>query len=204
MGAFLLIVMLPRGLDFLNSANFGVLVWTEISVPVAFCEIFTRCKAPRSWPQDLLYLLPITVLLCSFDFVIGLPPAKDNMVILVLMDCFFKACKFMPLPKLSSAKETVELLLQHMAVPLWDTLESSDGCVLLGWGLLGPPIGLRVLPGSQNTKQMPCPDSGSLWDLTPLRNKNSHSFGLGPTPSGAGGISGRPYGRSQILEVVPW
>ncbi|KAL7856022.1 hypothetical protein AOLI_G00196260 [Acnodon oligacanthus] len=59
-------------------------------------------------------------------------------------------------------------------------------------------------PGSQNTKQMPCPDSGSLWDLTPLRNKNySHSFGLGPTPSGAGGISGRPYGRSQILEVVP-
>ncbi|KAL7856154.1 hypothetical protein AOLI_G00197580 [Acnodon oligacanthus] len=50
---------------------------------------------------------------------------------------------------------------------------------------------------------MPCPDSGSLWDLTPLRNKNSHSFGLGPTPSGAGGISGRPYGRSQILEVVP-
>ncbi|KAL7856157.1 hypothetical protein AOLI_G00197610 [Acnodon oligacanthus] len=242
MGAFLLIVMLPRGLDFLNSANFGVLVWTEISVPVAFCEIFTRCKAPRSWPQDLLYLLPITVLLCSFDFVIGLPPAKDNMVILVLMDSFFKACKFMPLPKLSSAKETVELLLQHMvrihgtreqcmwktfcqlmgaslslssdfypetnsqtdrAVPLWDTLESSDGCVLLGWGLLGPPIGLRVLPGSENTKQMPCPDSGSLWDLTPLWNKNSHSLGLGPTPSGAGGISGRPYGRSQILEVVP-
>ncbi|KAL7856107.1 hypothetical protein AOLI_G00197110 [Acnodon oligacanthus] len=50
---------------------------------------------------------------------------------------------------------------------------------------------------------MPCPDSGSLWDLTPLRNKNSHSFGLGPTPLGAGGISGRPYGRSQILEVVP-
>ncbi|KAL7856165.1 hypothetical protein AOLI_G00197690 [Acnodon oligacanthus] len=50
---------------------------------------------------------------------------------------------------------------------------------------------------------MPCPDSGSLWDLSPLRNKNSHSFGLGPTPSGAGGISGRPYGRSQILEVVP-
>ncbi|KAL7856150.1 hypothetical protein AOLI_G00197540 [Acnodon oligacanthus] len=40
----------------------------------------------------------------------GLPPAKDNMVILVLVDCFSKACKFMPLPKLSSAKETVELL----------------------------------------------------------------------------------------------
>ncbi|KAL7856123.1 hypothetical protein AOLI_G00197270 [Acnodon oligacanthus] len=59
-------------------------------------------------------------------------------------------------------------------------------------------------PGSENTKQIPCPDSGSLWDLSPLRNKNySHSFGLGPTPSGAGGISGRPYGRSQILEVVP-
>ncbi|KAL7856175.1 hypothetical protein AOLI_G00197790 [Acnodon oligacanthus] len=65
------------------------------------------------------------------------------------------------------------------------------------------PLATGIRPGSENTKQMPCPDSGSLWDLTPLRNKNSHSFGLGPTPSGAGGISGRPYGRSQILEVVP-
>ncbi|KAL7856002.1 hypothetical protein AOLI_G00196060 [Acnodon oligacanthus] len=39
----------------------------------------------------------------------GLPPAKEHTVILVLVDCFSKACKFMPLPKLSSAKETVEL-----------------------------------------------------------------------------------------------
>ncbi|KAL7856171.1 hypothetical protein AOLI_G00197750 [Acnodon oligacanthus] len=39
----------------------------------------------------------------------GLPPAKEHTVILVLVDCFSKACKFMPLPKLSSAEETVEL-----------------------------------------------------------------------------------------------
>ncbi|KAL7855958.1 hypothetical protein AOLI_G00195620 [Acnodon oligacanthus] len=40
----------------------------------------------------------------------GLPPAKEHTLILFLVDCFSKACKFMPLPKLSSAKETVELL----------------------------------------------------------------------------------------------
>ncbi|KAL6463108.1 hypothetical protein MHYP_G00274990 [Metynnis hypsauchen] len=76
-----------------------------------------RGKAPWSRPQGLLLKLPIPA--CpwshiSLDFVTGLSPSKGNMVILVLMDCFSKACKFVPLPKLQSAKETAELLLQHM------------------------------------------------------------------------------------------
>ncbi|KAL7856158.1 hypothetical protein AOLI_G00197620 [Acnodon oligacanthus] len=39
----------------------------------------------------------------------GQHPAKEHTVILFLVDCFSKACKFMRLPKLSSVKETVEL-----------------------------------------------------------------------------------------------
>ncbi|KAL7855967.1 hypothetical protein AOLI_G00195710 [Acnodon oligacanthus] len=67
----------------------------------------------------------------------GLPPAKDNMVILVLVDFFFKAGKFMPLPKLSSAKEKVELLSQHM-VRIHGTREQcmwKSFCQLMGGSL---------------------------------------------------------------------
>ncbi|KAL6490822.1 hypothetical protein MHYP_G00011670 [Metynnis hypsauchen] len=42
------------------------------------------------------------------------PPSKGNTVILVLVNRFSKACKFVALPKLPCAKETVELLLQHV------------------------------------------------------------------------------------------
>ncbi|KAL6472064.1 hypothetical protein MHYP_G00182520 [Metynnis hypsauchen] len=41
-------------------------------------------------------------------------PSKGNTVILVLVDHFSKACKFVALPKLPSAKETAEVLLQHV------------------------------------------------------------------------------------------
>ncbi|KAL7846282.1 hypothetical protein SRHO_G00212620 [Serrasalmus rhombeus] len=37
-----------------------------------------------------------------------------NMVILVLVDHFSKACKFVALLKLPSAKETADILLQHV------------------------------------------------------------------------------------------
>ncbi|KAL7856033.1 hypothetical protein AOLI_G00196370 [Acnodon oligacanthus] len=104
---------------------------------------------------------------------------------------------------LSPTKERPEVPRMKCAVDLQGTKET----LLLGYGV-NMSVNLKEChisrPGSENTKQIPCPDSGSLWDLTPLRNKNySHSFGLGPTPLGAGGISGRPYGWSQILEVVP-
>ncbi|KAL7856163.1 hypothetical protein AOLI_G00197670 [Acnodon oligacanthus] len=68
------------------AANFGGLVWTEISVLLLR---FARYSHAARHP--------------------GLPPAKEHTLILFLVDCFSKACKFMPLPKLSSAKETVEL-----------------------------------------------------------------------------------------------
>ncbi|KAL7879019.1 hypothetical protein AOLI_G00099930 [Acnodon oligacanthus] len=66
--------------------------------------------------SGFLHLLPIPAhpwSHISLDFVKGLIPYKVT-VILLLMDCFSKACKFLALPKLPSAKETAELLFQHM------------------------------------------------------------------------------------------
>ncbi len=48
------------------------------------------------------------------DFVTGLPPSQDNPVILVVVDRFLKAARFIPLPKLPSAKETAELITNHV------------------------------------------------------------------------------------------
>ncbi|KAL7856067.1 hypothetical protein AOLI_G00196710 [Acnodon oligacanthus] len=77
----------------------------------------TSADVVKDTGRPVAMLLPSygrsVVLKNGFAFVdtaiICLPPAKEHTVILVLVDCFSKAGKFMPLPKLSSAKETVEL-----------------------------------------------------------------------------------------------
>ncbi|KAL7848074.1 hypothetical protein AOLI_G00227920 [Acnodon oligacanthus] len=81
------------------------------------CAFIASCETPWSWPHGLLHLLPIPARPwshVSLDFVTGLPPSKRNTANLVPVDRFSKACKFVALPKLPSAKETVELLLQHV------------------------------------------------------------------------------------------
>ncbi|KAL6479293.1 hypothetical protein MHYP_G00127260 [Metynnis hypsauchen] len=86
------------------------------------CPAIPEQPAPKSISpshycfKGLFHSLPIPA--CpwshvSLDFVTGLTPSKGT-VILFLVDHFSKACKFVALPKLPSAKETVELLLQHV------------------------------------------------------------------------------------------
>ncbi|XP_029303854.1 uncharacterized protein LOC115018779 [Cottoperca gobio] len=43
-----------------------------------------------------------------------LPPSQGNTVMLVIVDCFSKACRVVPLPKLPSALETAEALCQNV------------------------------------------------------------------------------------------
>jgi len=45
------------------------------------------------------------------DFITGLPPSQDNTTIMVIVDRFSKAGRFIPLPKLPTAKETAELVI---------------------------------------------------------------------------------------------
>ncbi|XP_060924550.1 uncharacterized protein LOC132998821 [Limanda limanda] len=50
----------------------------------------------------------------ALDFVTGLPPSKGNTTILTVVDRFSKMVHFIPLPKLPSAKETAEAVLEHV------------------------------------------------------------------------------------------
>ncbi|KAL6480093.1 hypothetical protein MHYP_G00111260 [Metynnis hypsauchen] len=98
-----------RTLDFLRRRFWWPSMQRDACAFVASCETCARCKAPRSRPQGPLHPLPIPARPwshVSLDFVTGLPPSRGNTAILVLVDRFSKACKFVALPKLPSAKLT--------------------------------------------------------------------------------------------------
>ncbi|KAK3525961.1 hypothetical protein QTP70_011398 [Hemibagrus guttatus] len=48
------------------------------------------------------------------DFITGLPLSQGNTVIMVIVDRFSKAARFVPLPKLPTAKETADLIITHV------------------------------------------------------------------------------------------
>ncbi len=48
------------------------------------------------------------------DFITGLPLSQGNTTILVVVDRFSKAARFIPQPKLPTAKETAELVINHV------------------------------------------------------------------------------------------
>ncbi|KAI4902742.1 hypothetical protein NFI96_001724, partial [Prochilodus magdalenae] len=48
------------------------------------------------------------------DFITGLPMSRGNSVILVIVDRFSKAARFIGLPKLPSAQETARIVLQQV------------------------------------------------------------------------------------------
>lgn len=48
------------------------------------------------------------------DFITGLPPSQGNTTILTMVDRFSKAAYFIPLPKLPSALETANFLIDHV------------------------------------------------------------------------------------------
>lgn len=50
----------------------------------------------------------------SLDFVTGLPLSEGNTTVLTVVDRFSKMVKFIPLPKVPSAKETAEVLMHNV------------------------------------------------------------------------------------------
>ena len=74
-------------------------------------------KTPRQALSGLLQPLPVPHRPwshISLDFVTGLPLSDGNPTILMVVDRFSKAAHFIPLPKLLSAKETAQLMVQHV------------------------------------------------------------------------------------------
>ena len=81
------------------------------------CSVCARNKTSSSPRMGLLQPLsipsrPWTDI--SMDFVTGLPASKGNTAVLTVVDRFSKMAHFIALPKLPTAKETAELMMQHV------------------------------------------------------------------------------------------
>ena len=84
---------------------------------VAACVTCARNKNLHQPPAGLLQPLPVPSRPWShiaMDFVTGLPPSEGHSAILTIIDRFSKAVHYIPLLKLPSAKETADLLTQHV------------------------------------------------------------------------------------------
>lgn len=86
---------------------------------VVTCPVYARSKSGIQPPAGKLQQLPTPShpwSHISLDFVTGLPTSEGNTVILIVIDRFSKAAHFVPLPKLPSAFETAQLLVQHVRI----------------------------------------------------------------------------------------
>lgn len=84
---------------------------------MASCPVCAQTKSSNAPPAGLLRPLPIPSRPWSHiavDFVTGLPSSAGNTVILTVVDRFSKAARFIPLPKLPSARETAQIVVDHI------------------------------------------------------------------------------------------
>uniref|UniRef100_A0A8C7VPF1 Integrase catalytic domain-containing protein n=1 Tax=Oncorhynchus mykiss TaxID=8022 RepID=A0A8C7VPF1_ONCMY len=89
----------------------------DVSAFTTTCTVCAQNKTPTQAPSGLLQPLPVPHRPwshISLDFITGLPSSDGNTVILKVVDRFSKAAHFLPLAKLPSAKETAQLMVQHV------------------------------------------------------------------------------------------
>ena len=86
----------------------------EVREFVRACPTCNQHKSSNQPPSGFLQPLPVPWSHVSLDFVTGLPPSDGHTVILTIVDRFSKMTHFVPLPKLPSAKETAQLVLEHV------------------------------------------------------------------------------------------
>lgn len=80
-------------------------------------HVCAQNNSSNSAPAGLLRPLPVPSRPWShiaLDFITGLPPSKGNTVILTVVDPFSKAAHFIPLPKLPSARETAQAIINNV------------------------------------------------------------------------------------------
>lgn len=84
---------------------------------VRACPTCNQNKSSSQPPAGLLQPLPVPTRPwshVSLDFVTGLPPSDGMTVILTVVDRFSKMAHFIPLPKLPSARETAQVVVDHV------------------------------------------------------------------------------------------
>lgn len=84
---------------------------------VSACMVCTRGKTSHRPPFGEVHPLPVPGRPWSHiaqDFITGLPPSQGNDTVLTIVDRFSMAVHFIALPKLPTARETADLLVQHV------------------------------------------------------------------------------------------
>ena len=87
---------------------------SEVREYIEACSVCARNKTSSRARSGLLQPLPIPSRPwadISMDFVTGLPVSQGNTTVLTVVDRFSKMAKFIALPKLPSAKETAEVMM---------------------------------------------------------------------------------------------
>ncbi len=90
---------------------------TDTIAFVQQCPTCNMTKSSHQRPAGLLQPLPVPQRPWShiaIDFVTDLPNSKNYTTILTVIDRFSKACRLIPLPKLPTAFETAEVLLDQV------------------------------------------------------------------------------------------
>lgn len=103
-----------RSLAFLRRRFWWPEMKTDVQTFVSACPVCAQNKGSNRPPPGYLQPLPIPRRPwshLSLDFVSGLPPSKGMTVVLTVVDRFSKFARYLPLPKLPTAKETAELLV---------------------------------------------------------------------------------------------
>eukprot|EP00066_Takifugu_rubripes_P011978 XP_011601244.1 PREDICTED: uncharacterized protein LOC105416325 [Takifugu rubripes] len=106
-----------RSLHFLRQRFWWPSMARDTKDYIAACPVYSRGKASHQPPAGLLQPLEIPRRPWSHiavEFITGLPPSQGHEVVLTVVDRFSKSAHFIPLPKLPSAAETGELLVQHV------------------------------------------------------------------------------------------
>uniref|UniRef100_A0A674MXQ5 Gypsy retrotransposon integrase-like protein 1 n=1 Tax=Takifugu rubripes TaxID=31033 RepID=A0A674MXQ5_TAKRU len=106
-----------RSLHFLRQRFWWPSMARDTKDYIAACPVCSRGKASHRPPAGLLQPLEIPRRPWSHiavDFITGLPPSQGHEIVLTVVDRFSKSAHFIPLPKLPSAAETGELLVQHV------------------------------------------------------------------------------------------
>uniref|UniRef100_A0A4W5R6M5 Gypsy retrotransposon integrase-like protein 1 n=1 Tax=Hucho hucho TaxID=62062 RepID=A0A4W5R6M5_9TELE len=106
-----------RTLEFIQRKFWWPTIKEDVDTFVKACPVCCQGKSSHLRPQGLLHPLSIPHRPwshISLDFITGLPPSLGNTTILVIIDRFSKAARFVPLTKLPSAKETAELVINHV------------------------------------------------------------------------------------------
>lgn len=106
-----------RTLEFLQRRFWWPTIKDDVMAFVKACPTCNQNKSSHQPPQGFLHPLSIPHRPwshISMDFITGLPPSQGNTTILVIVDRFSKAARFIPLSKLPTAKETAELVMNHV------------------------------------------------------------------------------------------